>query len=44
MRGYIENWLKLDLMRITKIDQEMAVTNSQRIPTKENTKGTSARR
>jgi hypothetical protein len=44
MRGYIENWLKKYLIRITEIDQEMAVTNSQRIPTKENTKGTSTGR
>jgi hypothetical protein len=41
MRDYIENWLKQALIKIMETDQEMAVTNGQRIPTKENTKGTS---
>jgi hypothetical protein len=44
MRDYIENWLKKDLIKITETDQEVVVTTGQRIPTKENTKGTSTNR
>jgi hypothetical protein len=41
MRDYIESWLKNVLIKITKPDQEVVVTTSRGIPTKENTKGTS---
>jgi hypothetical protein len=41
MRDYIEKWLRNDLPKITKPDQEEVVTTSHKIPAKEITKGTS---
>jgi hypothetical protein len=38
----LKKWLKNALIKITKLDQEEAVTTGHIIPGKENTKGTSA--